>query len=193
MTTIVLVTRNLGKLDEIRTLIPVGYNLKTLSDVGFWEDIEETGSTFTENSLLKARTVFNRLHLNTLADDSGLEVEALLGEPGVNSARYAGKKSSDEENIRKLLLRMEGISNRKACFRTVVTLILSGKEYLFEGSVRGSVAFRPRGEHGFGYDPVFIPSGFDQTFAEMTAGLKNQISHRGEALQKMSVFLKTAG
>jgi len=190
MTTIVLVTRNLGKLDEIRNLMPVGYNLVTLTEVGLWEEIEETGATFTENSLLKARFAHNKLNMNTLADDSGLETDALAGAPGVFSARYAGQNCSDKLNVDKLLYEMKEVSNRKAQFRTILTLILDGKEYLFEGTVRGSITLKPQGTNGFGYDPVFVPDGFDKTFAELPPATKNQVSHRGEAVRKMVHFLE---
>ncbi len=189
MTTIVLVTRNLGKLAEIRNLLPVGYNLVTLAEVGLTDEIEETGVTFAENSLIKARFVHIKLNMNTLADDSGLETEALSGAPGVFSARYAGEHCSDQMNVDKLLLKLSGVSNRKAQFRTVLTLILDGKEHLFDGTVTGSIAYKPKGTNGFGYDPVFIPDGFDKTFAELSAATKNQISHRGEAVRKMVQFL----
>jgi len=190
MTTIVLVTRNLGKLDEIRNLMPVGYNLVTLTEVGLWEEIEETGATFTENSLLKARFAHNKLNMNTLADDSGLETDALAGAPGVFSARYAGQNCSDKLNVDKLLYEMKEVSNRKAQFRTILTLILDGKEYLFEGTVSGSITLKPQGTNGFGYDPVFVPDGFDKTFAELPPATKNQVSHRGEAVRKMVHFLE---
>lgn len=190
MTTIVLVTRNLGKLEEIRKLMPDSYNLVTLSEVGLKEEIEETGATFTENSLLKARYAHNKLNMNTLADDSGLETEGLAGAPGVLSARFAGNHSSDEENVEKLLHEMLNVTNRKAQFRTVLALILNGKEHLFEGAVKGTIAHKPQGTNGFGYDPVFIPDGHDNTFAEMPPEAKNQISHRADAVRKMVHFLE---
>jgi XTP/dITP diphosphohydrolase len=190
MTTIVLVTRNLGKLDEIRKLMPDSYNLVTLSEVGFKDEIEETGATFTENALLKARIAHNKLNMNTLADDSGLETEALNGAPGVFSARYAGNPANDEANVEKLLNELSGFTNRKAQFRSVLALILDGKEFVFEGLVKGSIAHKAQGTNGFGYDPVFVPDGYDKPFAEMPSETKNQISHRAEAVRKMVHFLE---
>ena len=151
----------------------------------------ETSDTLEGNALLKARYVYERYHTNCFADDTGLEVEALGGAPGVYSARYAGEGHNSEENIKKLLHELEGKDNRKARFRTVFALIINGKEHLFEGIVRGEIIARKRGTSGFGYDPVFVPEGFTQTFAEMSDGQKNKISHRALAVGKLCKFLNT--
>lgn len=190
MTTIVLVTRNPGKLLEIRKLMPDSYVLKTLEDIGFTEEIEESGVSFRENALLKARFIHDRLKVNTLADDSGLEVEALGGEPGIFSARYAGKGSTDSQNIAKLLDKLKHFTNRKARFVTSIALILDGKHHFFDGEVNGEIASEPSGKGGFGYDPVFIPAGYDHTFAVLPAEIKNRVSHRAEAMKKLKLFLE---
>ena len=190
MTTIVLVTRNPGKLLEIRKLMPDSYVLKTLEDIGFTEEIEESGVSFRENALLKARFIHDRLKVNTLADDSGLEVEALGGEPGIFSARYTGKGSTDSQNISKLLDQLKHFTNRKARFVTSIALILDGKHHFFDGEVNGEIASEPSGKGGFGYDPVFIPTGYDHTFAVLPAEIKNRVSHRAEAMKKLKLFLE---
>lgn len=189
MTTIVLVSRNLGKFSEIRNLLPDSFILKNLDEIGCKEEIAETGITFQENALIKARYVYEMYHLNCLSDDSGLEVAALNGAPGVFSARYAGNNATDSTNVLKLLQELGNSLNRKARFKTVLALILDGKEHIFDGTVEGEIAFKPSGSGGFGYDPVFIPDGFDATFSELSIDVKNNISHRGIAVRKMLKFL----
>lgn len=164
--------------------------LVTLNAVGITEDIPEDFETLQENALQKARYVYSKTGLNCFADDTGLEVEALNWEPGVFSARYAGEAKNPKHNIRKLLDNLKGVENRRARFRTVIALILNGQEYLFEGVVWGKIIDQERGSDGFGYDPIFVPDGFTQTFAEMPLELKNQISHRGRAVEELRKFLK---
>ena len=187
---LVFVTANTHKAAEVQKVVSKAIKIVSLKDILCNDDIEETADTFQDNALLKAKHVYNKYNKNCFADDSGLEVEALNNEPGVFSARYAGVPKSDEKNTGKLLKNLEGIENRKARFRTVIALILDGKEYLFEGIIEGTIAQQPIGTNGFGYDPVFIPAGYTKTFAQMTAEEKNQISHRAIAVSKMNEFLK---
>lgn len=187
----VFATNNIHKLREVAAIVGHQIELLSLNDIGCHDDIPETSETLEGNALLKARYVYERYHTNCFADDTGLEVEALGGAPGVYSARYAGEGHNSEENIKKLLHELEGKDNRKARFRTVFALIINGKEHLFEGIVRGEIIARKRGTSGFGYDPVFVPEGFTQTFAEMSDGQKNKISHRALAVGKLCKFLNT--
>ena len=188
---LVFATNNQHKLDEIRKITNGLTEIVSLAEINCHDDIPETSDTLEGNALLKARYVYERYHTNCFADDTGLEVEALGGAPGVYSARYAGEGHNSEENIKKLLHELEGKDNRKARFRTVFALIINGKEHLFEGIVRGEIIARKRGTSGFGYDPVFVPEGFTQTFAEMSDGQKNKISHRALAVGKLCKFLNT--
>lgn len=187
----VFATNNIHKLREVAAIVGHQIELLSLNDIGCHDDIPETSDTLEGNALLKARYVYERYHTNCFADDTGLEVEALGGAPGVYSARYAGEGHNSEENIKKLLHELEGKDNQKARFRTVFALIINGKEHLFEGIVRGEIIARKRGTSGFGYDPVFVPEGFTQTFAEMSDGQKNKISHRALAVGKLCKFLNT--
>lgn len=187
----VFATNNIHKLREVAAIVGHQIELLSLNDIGCHDDIPETSDTLEGNALLKARYVYERYHTNCFADDTGLEVEALGGAPGVYSARYAGEGHNSEENIKKLLHELEGKDNRKARFRTVFAIIINGKEHLFEGIVRGEIIARKRGTSGFGYDPVFVPEGFTQTFAEMSDGQKNKISHRALAVGKLCKFLNT--
>jgi XTP/dITP diphosphohydrolase len=187
---LVVATTSKHKLQEIRKILPLSFNLVKLDDLGFNEDIPETGSSFTENALIKARTIYDKFKLNCLADDSGLEVEALNGQPGIYSSRYAGPNPSSEQNILKLLSELAHFKNKKARFKTALALIFEGKEYIFEGTVSGNIKSEPSGTNGFGYDPVFIPEGYTQTFGEMEPGIKDMISHRADALRKMNLFFK---
>lgn len=187
---LVFVTANAHKAAEVQKVVSTTIKIVSLKDINCSDDIEETANTFQGNALLKAKHIYNKYYKNCFADDSGLEVEALNNEPGVFSARYAGVTKSDEKNTAKLLKNLEGIENRKARFRTVIALIFDGKEYLFEGIIEGTIAQQPIGTNGFGYDPVFIPAGYTNTFAQMTAEEKNQISHRAIAVSKMNEFLK---
>ena len=187
---LIFATHNQHKTEEAREIGASFIQLKNLKDIGCFEEIPETADTLPGNALQKARFVFERYHVNCFADDTGLEVEALDGRPGVYSARYAGEHCTYQDNVEKLLHKMKGMTNRKACFKTVIALILDGKEYLFEGRVDGQIIDNQRGMSGFGYDPVFLPDGFDRTFAEMSEEEKNEISHRGRAIRKMMEFLK---
>ena len=186
----VFATNNSHKLKEVAAIVGSQIELLSLQDIGCHDDIPETADTLEGNALQKARYVYERYHVDCFADDTGLEVEALGGAPGVYSARYAGEGHNAEENNRKLLHELEGKDNRRARFRTVFALIINGKEHLFEGIVRGEIITKKRGVAGFGYDPVFQPEGFTQTFAEMGDEQKNRISHRALAVQKLCNFLK---
>ncbi len=182
---IVFATNNAHKLAEVRAVLGEGFELVTLREVGITEDIPETGATLEENASQKARYVYERTGLDCFADDTGLEVEALRGAPGVRSARYATDGHDFAANNRKLLDELEGEDNRRARFRTVISLIRGGEEQRVEGIVRGSIALTEAGCGGFGYDPLFIPEGYDVTFAEMSANEKNSISHRGRAVAEL--------
>ena len=186
---LLLCTGNPGKVTELRALLPGGMDLLSLTDAGLPLDLPETGDSFAANALEKARFAFERTGLTCIADDSGLEVDALGGAPGVYSARYAGPAKKDADNIAKLLRELAGKDDRSARFRTVVALIDAEGEHLFEGEVRGSITTEPRGTNGFGYDPVFLPEMSDLTFAELDAKMKNAIRHRGQAVWKLARFL----
>ena len=187
---IVFATNNAHKLSEVSAVLGEGYELVTLREVGITEDIPETGETLDENASIKARYVWERTGLDCFADDTGLEVEALNGAPGVRSARYATDGHDYAANNRKLLHELEGKDNRRARFRTVISLIRGGEECHVEGIVNGTIALSESGCEGFGYDPLFIPDGLDRTFAEMTADEKNAISHRGRAVAELVKILK---
>ena len=182
---IVFATNNAHKLAEVRAVLGEGFELVTLREVGITEDIPETGATLEENASQKARYVYERTGLDCFADDTGLEAEALNGAPGVRSARYATDGHDFAANNRKLLDELQGEDNRRARFRTVISLIRGGEEQRVEGVVRGSIALSEAGCGGFGYDPLFIPEGYDVTFAEMSANEKNSISHRGRAVAEL--------
>ena len=190
---IVFATNNAHKLDEVRQVVGEEFEIVSLRECGIVEDIPENEPTLEGNALAKARYIYERTGFNCFADDTGLEVDALGGEPGVRSARYATDGHDDEANKRLLLERMQGVENRAAQFRTAVALILGGKEYLFEGIVRGEIALEQHGEGGFGYDPLFFPEGGDLTFAQMSSEEKNAISHRGRAVRKLAEFLQQMG
>ena len=189
MNKLLLCTGNPGKIAELRAMLPGNMELVGLTETGLTLDLPETGDTFTANALQKARFAFERTGLPCIADDSGLEVNALNGAPGVYSARYAGEEKSDRANMAKLLAELDGVEDRSARFRTVVALIDASGEYTFEGEVRGAITTEPRGSNGFGYDPVFLPEMSDLTFAELDARMKNAISHRGQAVWKLVRFL----
>jgi len=186
---LVFATNNANKTLEVRELLAAKYEVLNLSDIGCEVDIPETGNTFAENATLKSAYVVENYQINCFADDSGLEVEALNNEPGIFSARYSGARG-DMENMMFLLQKMEDISNRNARFKTVVSLIQNGVNYLFEGAVYGKLRTEPTGTKGFGYDPIFEPTGYHKTFAEMELSEKNKISHRAIAMQKLIAFLK---
>ena len=188
---LVFATNNAHKLEEVRQILGERFELLSLSDINCHDDIPETGDTFQDNALQKARYVKEHYGYDCFADDTGLEVKTLGGAPGVHSARYAGDHDS-EANMTKLLQELEKKPDRSAQFRTVVALILNGQEVLFEGIVTGRIATeRHYGESGFGYDPLFIPDGFTETFSQMSPESKNQVSHRGRAVRKLADYLKT--
>lgn len=186
---LVFATNNLHKLKEVSAILEHKIELLSLDDINCHTDIPETSDTLEGNALLKAQFIHNNYNLDCFADDTGLEVEALDGEPGVYSARYAGETHNSEANMLKLLRNMEGKENRKAQFRTVISLILNETEYQFEGIVKGKIITEKRGLSGFGYDPVFIPEGYNETFAELGDEIKNKISHRAQAVNKLCKFL----
>jgi len=200
MKELVFATNNLHKLKEIRSLLPDGYHVAGLRDVGITAEIPEDHLTLEENAFQKAEYVYNQLGLSCFADDTGLEIDALNGEPGVFSARYSriGDPVYPEMevaagNIRKVLEKMDGLENRRARFRTVIALILDGKRHAFEGSVEGIIIREVRGAEGFGYDPIFIPEGRGLTFAEMDLEQKNRVSHRARAFGRLTEFLVRPG
>jgi XTP/dITP diphosphohydrolase len=187
---IIFATNNSHKIKEIRHVLPPELTITGLEEAGIFVDIPEPYETLEENARVKADTIFSISGENCFSEDTGLEVEALNGAPGVKTARYGGEERSFEKNISKLLAELKGKPNRKARFRTVICLLLQGKEYFFEGVCEGEIAVEEKGTDGFGYDPVFIPSGTENTFAEMTLAEKNQYSHRRKAVDKLVVFLK---
>jgi len=187
---LVFATNNPGKLSEVRQLLPSSIRLLSLRDIDCEEELPETGRTLTDNARQKANYVFEKYGMNCFADDTGLEVDALGGRPGVYSARFAGKQADPLENMQKLLIEMRGITDRRARFRTVIALIDSTGTHCFEGIVSGTITEAPRGSNGFGYDPVFVPEGTSMTFAEITAEAKNAVSHRRMAIDGLMEFLK---
>lgn len=189
---LVFATNNAHKLEEVAAILGDQVELLSLNDIGCQADIPETAETLEGNALLKSSYIYKNYHLDCFADDTGLEVETLNGAPGVYSARYAGGEGHDAQaNMLKLLHELDGKENRKAQFRTAISLILDGKEYLFEGVIKGEIIKEKRGDSGFGYDPVFMPEGYDRTFAELGNDIKNQISHRALAVQKLCEFLQS--
>jgi XTP/dITP diphosphohydrolase len=190
MIELVFATNNLHKLNEIRAIAGDNFRILSLADIGCREEIIEDAPTIEGNASLKSRYIWDKYGMDCFADDTGLEVEALGGRPGVKSARYAGDDCNAENNIRKLLAELKGEPNRKARFRTVISLIRNGEELLFEGSVEGTILTKKMGSGGFGYDPVFLPDGYKQSFSEMEAQEKNSISHRARAMFKLSNHLK---
>lgn len=190
---IYLATQNEHKIDEIKDLLGDLFDFRTVFELGLVVEIPETGSTLAENSRQKAEFIAQKFGgITCLADDSGLEVDALNGAPGVYSARYAGEAKSDTANVAKLLQVLVNESNRNARFVTVLTLHHQGQFYVFEGEVQGQIQAEPRGTHGFGYDPIFVPAGIEQTFAELSLAEKNQLAHRARALEKFKKFVQDA-
>ena len=189
MNKIVFATNNEHKLREIRAIIHDGTEVLSLADIGCHADIPETADTLEGNALIKAHYVYDNYGYDCFADDTGLEVEALGGAPGVHTARYAGDDQDSQANMRKLLLEMRDATNRNARFRTAIALILNGGEHLFSGEVRGTITTKPLGTKGFGYDPVFIPEDTGKTFAQLREDIKNHISHRDRAVTKLIEFL----
>jgi len=190
MKTIVFATNNSHKLEEVRAIVSGVINVVSLSEIGCNDDIPETADTLEGNALLKAKFVKDRYGYDCFADDTGLEVEALDGKPGVLSARYAGDEHDSNANMNKLIHELDGQQNRKARFRTVIALIINGKEEFFEGIVNGSIIEDKRGDTGFGYDPIFMPDGYNETFAELGTDIKNNISHRAIAVKKFAEYIK---
>lgn len=190
MKKLIFATNNKNKLQEVQHMLVDDYEVLGLAELGFNVDIPETEKSLEGNARLKAQYVRDRMRIDVFADDTGLEVEALDGAPGVHSARYAGEGKSSEDNMKKLLSELEGAANRKARFRTVVALITDQEEHLFEGIANGEITRKKSGAEGFGYDPIFSPEGHNQTFAEMSAEEKNDISHRGIAIAKLVKHLK---
>ena len=184
-------SHNRNKVEELKQIFPTIYSLVGLDELNDKDEIEETGKTLVENALLKARYTYKKHSFNTISDDTGLEIEALNGEPGVMSARFAGEENCSFKNMQKVLDLMQFKENRAAQFKTVLALILDDKEYLFEGIIKGTILKTLKGEGGFGYDPIFVPDGYNQTFAEMSPTLKNEISHRGLAIKKLLHFLNS--
>ena len=191
MKQLVFATNNAHKLDEVRKILGEKFNVLSLKKIGCNDDIAETAETFDGNALIKARYIRDKYGYDCFADDSGLEIDALGGAPGVYSARYAGEAHDSEKNMAKVLEQLQGIENRAARFRTVIALTLDGKEHLFEGEIAGRIIEERRGAGGFGYDPIFIPDGETRTFAEMDDAQKNGISHRARAVKKLVAFLES--
>jgi len=190
MKKLVFATNNPHKLRELREILGEQFELLSLNDIGCADDIPETGDTLEANAAQKSFYIWDRYHINCFADDTGLEIDALNGEPGVYSARYAGEAKDARENVKKVLREMNGENNRTARFRTVISLIIDGKETQFDGIVEGEILTETRGDAGFGYDPIFLPEGKQKAFAEMEADEKNEISHRGRAVAKLVDYLK---
>ena len=188
---LVFATNNKHKLEEVRKLLDNKFNILRLQDIHCNEDIPEEQPTLEGNALQKARYIYKRYGKNVFADDTGLEVEAIEWMPGVMSARYAGEEKNSMKNMNKLLEQLKGVENRFAQFRTVIALIIDGKEFTFEGKVIGSIIDEKRGEQGFGYDPIFLPEGYDKTFAELPLSEKNKISHRARAVNNLVNFIKS--
>ena len=188
---LVFATNNAHKLSEMSSILGDKIELLSLKDINCDVDIPETADNLEGNAILKSEYIYNNYNINCFADDTGLEVEALNGEPGVYSARYADGESHDSmANMKKLLHKLENVENRSAQFRTVISLILDGKKYVFEGIVKGRISKERKGEKGFGYDPIFIPEGYENSFAELGEDVKNKISHRAKAVEKLIDFLK---
>lgn len=187
---LVFTTNNQHKLEEIQAILGNSFELLSLKEIGFNAEIPEDHSTLDENARQKAFFIYEKYGYSCFADDTGLEVEALNGEPGVLSARYAGEAKDSQANMDKLLGKLKDEKNRKARFRTVISLVINGEERLFEGIVEGEIITEKRGNTGFGYDPVFLPNGSQKTFAEMSLDEKNQISHRARAVKKLTGYLK---
>ena len=186
---LVFATHNDHKAKEIQQLVPDGIKITNLKDINCTEDIPETAHTLEGNASLKSKYVVDHFQVNCFADDTGLEIESLNGEPGVYSARYAGSEKDADKNMDLVLEKLNGVENRNARFRTVISLQLNGQEHLFEGIVNGTIRHEKSGKEGFGYDPIFQPDGYDITFSEMDMQQKNAISHRGKAVRKLIDFL----
>ena len=186
---LVFATNNAHKLEEVAAKIEGQIKLLSLTDIGCTDDIAETGQTFRENASIKSHYIYDKYKLDCFGDDSGLEIDALNGEPGVYSARYAAEHGNHAANINKVLAGLQDVADRKARFRTVISLIWNGEEHFFDGTIEGTIRYERSGAEGFGYDPIFQPDGYDVTFAEMSLDEKNKISHRAVATEKLIGFL----
>ena len=187
---IVFATNNKHKLEEVKNIINNRFEILSLKDINCFEEIPETQNTIERNASQKTQYIYDKFNINCFADDTGLEIDALNGEPGVYSARYAGERCTFDDNIEKVLKKLKGVSNRKAQFKTVISLIIDGKEHQFTGIIEGTLLKERRGTSGFGYDPIFLPKAYNKTFAELSSEEKNKISHRGTASRKLADFLK---
>ncbi len=190
MKKLVFATNNAHKLSEVKAILEPAFTIVSLADLNFFDDIDETATTLEGNALLKAQFIHDKFGLDCFADDTGLEVEALNGEPGVYSARYAGEQRKACENMTKVLTLLENETNRKACFRTVIALVIAGETSIFEGKIEGTITTQPRGKSGFGYDPIFVPTDYFMSFAQLSADEKNEISHRALAVKKLADYLQ---
>lgn len=190
MTTIIFATENQNKVKEIQQLVPENIIIRSLKDIDFPYELQETGDSLEENAIEKAQLVWENSNKMCFADDTGLEIDALNGEPGVYSARYAGPQRSDEDNMNKVLSQLKGVDQRNARFRTVIAFQQEGELKTFEGTCEGQIGYEKKGTHGFGYDPIFIPKGLNKTMAELTLDEKNKISHRAIAIRKFVDYLK---
>jgi len=190
---LIFATSNANKVKEISKMLPENfpYEIKSLKDAGIDVDIPETGNTLRDNAIQKAKFVYDNYGYDTFAEDTGLFIDALNGEPGIYTARYAGEERDSQKNMQKVLEKLQGAEDRKARFITVIALILDGEVYTFEGVCEGNIASGMTGDGGFGYDPVFVPDGYDKTFAQLPLSEKNKISHRANALKKLVAFLST--
>jgi XTP/dITP diphosphohydrolase len=186
---LIFATSNQNKVLEIQKILPKKFKIKSLKDLNYFEDVPENENTIEGNAIFKAKYIYEKFNINVFADDTGLEVEALNGEPGVHSARYAGTTRNSEKNIKKLLKNLKNVKNRNARFKTVIALIINNKLHTFSGIVEGYILDSPMGNNGFGYDPIFCPNGFDKSFAELTLKEKNLISHRSLAMKKLIDFI----
>lgn len=190
MKTIIFATQNENKIREVNAILGGGIVIKSLASIGCTKELPETHETLDENSLEKAQYVWEQYQVDCFAEDTGLEIKALNNEPGVFSARYAGVEKNDKANVQKVLTKLDGVQDRRARFRTVITLIINGQDKQFEGIVEGKIAAEVKGENGFGYDPIFVPDGYEQTFAELPNAIKNKISHRARATRLLIHYLR---
>ena len=186
---LVFATSNKGKYDEVKKMMPRNINLLSLNDLNFTDDIQETGKTLKQNAKIKSDFIFNNFGINCFADDSGLEIDSLNGMPGIYSARFAGKTCNSNDNIEKVWKLLTGYKNTDAKFKSILSLNIDGKTFFFKGKIDGKIIFNKRGTNGFGYDSIFIPNGYNKTFAELNSVEKNEISHRSKALKKLIIFL----
>ena len=186
---LVFATSNKGKYNEVKKMMPRNINLLSLNDLNFIGDIQETGKTLKQNAKIKSDFIFNNFGINCFADDSGLEIDSLNGMPGIYSARFAGKTCNSNDNIEKVWKLLTGYKNTDAKFKSILSLNIDGKTFFFKGKIDGKIIFNKRGTNGFGYDSIFIPNGYNKTFAELNSVEKNEISHRSEALKRLIIFL----